>query len=117
MEWYAYVGFVAAGCLSIFLLPPFFVLLKKKDSTKINLLMYIIYIIGCFFFLLGAILTWINKGASQGAPTTVAQSICLIIASTTIGIKISNMKKAKKQNISESEYCKLKIEKATKKEC
>jgi uncharacterized protein with PQ loop repeat len=51
---------VAAVFLSIFLLPPLIQLIKTKDSTKINLPMYIIYIYGCVLFTLGAILTGID---------------------------------------------------------
>jgi hypothetical protein len=78
--------------------------------------MYIIYLVGCFCFLLGGIFMTAGYGVgpdrnlakclSSGLPLIIAQSICGIISSIIFIWKMRNYFAAKRAHITELQYCK-----------
>lgn len=104
MAWYFWVGLIGSAGISIFTLPQLINLIKTKNTAFINIPMYLIYLIGCFCFLVGGILLVCDNDLSAGLPLIMAQSICGIISSIIFVWKLINYFNAKKLNMSELEY-------------
>lgn len=85
---------------------------KTKDTSQISLLMWIIVLIGTIsldiFFILGIILT--NGSSLSFILMFALELITIIISSYIMVIKIVNQHKAKKQQITEKEYCQKKYQ-------
>lgn len=110
MEWYFWIGLIGSIGISIFTLPQLINLFKTKNTAFINIPMYLIYLIGCFCFLVGGILMLLNTTSdsktrlSSGLPLIIAQSICGIISLIIFIWKMINYFGAKSAGISELEY-------------
>ncbi|MDR1991581.1 MAG: hypothetical protein LBP70_02525 [Mycoplasmataceae bacterium] len=111
-----WVGFIASGAIAIFTTPQLINLIKTRNTTHINIPMYAIYLVGCFLFLIGGICMVLGYGIgkdksigkclSSGLPLIIAQSICGLISSVIFGWKLKNYFRAKKANVTETQYCK-----------
>ncbi|MBP5256929.1 MAG: PQ-loop repeat-containing protein [Mycoplasma sp.] len=107
------LGVIASLCISIYTIPQLIMLIKSKNSSGISAPMFLILIIGDLFFIIQGIVGLFNFISSNEIvdwfitlfPILLANVICVICGSITLTIKLQNYFRAKKANISESEYC------------
>ena len=78
--------------------------------------MFAILSTGSFFFVLNGIFGMINDSGSVPSliGVTIANTLSFISATSTLTIKLMNIYKAKKRNISEKQWCELLIKKGGK---
>ena len=110
-------GIIAAVCIAVYTFPQLIRLLKTKNSSGISISMFILLVIGDFFFILQCFISL--YGAFQDQDSTIAVQVWLgtmlpvgianiagfIGALLTLCIKTKNILSAKKLDITEKEYC------------
>lgn len=110
-------GIIAAVCIAVYTFPQLIRLLKIKNSSGISISMFILLVIGDFFFILQCFISL--YGAFQDQDPTIAVQLWLgtmlpveianiagfIGALLTLCIKTKNILFAKKLGITEKEYC------------
>lgn len=116
LQWYEYIGFIASACIAIFTLPQLYITIKTKDTSMINLWMYIIFFIGCLCFLIDGIgmMTDPSMLVTKGIPIMVANGVAWISGSITLGLKFYNMILAKKNKMTETQWCANRLAKKNK---
>ncbi len=109
-------GTIGAICIALFSYPALIRLIKTKDSTSISITMFAILSTGSFFFVLNGIFGMINDSGSVPSliGVTIANTLSFISAISTLTIKLMNIYKAKKRNISEKQWCESLIKKGGK---
>ena len=110
-------GIIAAVCIAVYTFPQLIRLLKTKNSSGISISMFILLVIGDFFFILQCFISL--YGAFKDQDSTIAVQVWLgtmlpvgianiagfIGALLTLCIKTKNILSAKKLDITEKEYC------------
>jgi uncharacterized protein with PQ loop repeat len=109
---------IAALAIATFTIPQLVSILKTKQTVGINIAMYTIFLIGCFFFILNAIglITNVNKTLlPTGILLLITNIFCCISGGIIYYIKIRNLLHAKKNNMTEADYCQslLRLKKTT----
>jgi MtN3 and saliva related transmembrane protein len=82
-QWYDYIGYIAAVCIAIFAIPQLINLIKTKNTSYISLLMYSIYLVGCYAFTLAGIfmVAGVDRARTiDGLPLILADGVASIIA-------------------------------------
>lgn len=108
--WAFIIGVIGVVALLISFLYGVINIYKTKDTSQISLLMWVIVLLGTtcldIFFILGIFLT--NGSSLSFILMFVLESMTIIISSYIMIVKIINQYKAKKQNLTEKEYCQQK---------
>lgn len=115
MNWYFWVGMIAAGCVAIYNIPMFIKILRTKNTSGISLLMYIFLVLGCWLFFLQGIGMIFDKNFNGGLPLLLANLFSGLVSTIILVIKCNNMIKATALNITEKKYCEEKLIQSQKK--
>ena len=110
--WVSFItGLLGALCIAVYTYPTMIQTVKTKNTSGVPAVMFTILGLGSLFFLIngltGIIYNW-GAGWQVWAimvGLTVANLFSFVSACITMGLKIHNIVKAKKLNISEAEYC------------
>lgn len=110
--WAFIIGVIGVVALLISFLYGVINIYKTRDTSQISLLMWVIVLIGTtcldIFFILGIVLT--NGSSLSFILMFVLELMTIIISGYILIIKIINQHKAKKQNLTEKEYCQQKYQ-------
>jgi uncharacterized protein with PQ loop repeat len=98
------VMILGAVFIGIFSLPNLIAVLKTKNTSGINLPMYIIFVISCICFSVYGLGMTLDNNLSGGLPTLISNCFCVAIGVITLCIKFYNTYKAKKAHMTEIEY-------------
>ncbi len=106
-------GIIAAICIAVYTFPQLVKLLKTKNSSGISISMFIILVVGDFFFILQCFISlysaFVNDSLQDWIVTMLPVGIANIAGFTgalwTLCIKAKNALYAKKLGITEKEYC------------
>lgn len=110
MSWYGCIGLIAATCVAIYNIPMFIKILKTKNTAGISLIMYILLVIGCWFFLIDGLgIMVVEKSLDAGLPIFLANLISGTVSTIILVVKCKNMINAKAANLSEAKYCEEKL--------
>ena len=110
--WISFItGLLGAICIAVYTYPTMIQTVKTKNTSGVPAVMFTILGLGSFFFLINGVTgivynwagTWTVWGVLVGL--TVANLFSFVSACITMGLKIHNIVKAKKLNISEAQYC------------
>ena len=127
LGWVSFItGLIGAICIAVYTYPTMIKTVKTRDTSHVPAIMFTILGLGSLFFLINGI-TGIVDNLPAGEAVwaimlglTIANFFSFVSACITMGLKIYNVVKAKKQNITEAEYCariaKEKANKAVKQE-
>ena len=105
MDWYFYVGIMAAILIAIFSMPQLIKMIKTKNSVGISTAMFVLLISGDFLFVIQGIGMLAKHEISGGLPVFLANLISLICSSIVLFFKLRNVANAKKLHITEREFC------------
>lgn len=108
LQWYFYVGIVAAAAIAIFSMPQLINIIKTKNTTGVPLAMYIILAIGGLCFVISVIgqLAQLKVAALSAAlPVLIANAISFGTAIAILIFKFLNKHWAKKFNVTEKDFC------------
>ena len=110
-------GIIAAACIAVYTFPQLFRLLKTKNSFGISISMFILLVIGDFFFILQCFISLYGAFNDKNQASAVEQWLCTMLpvgitniagftgALWTLLIKAKNVLFSKKLGISEKEFC------------
>lgn len=106
-------GIIAAICIATYTFPQLVKLLKTKNSNGISISMFIILVVGDFFFILQCFISlysaFVNSSLQEWIVTMLPVGIANIAGFTgalwTLCIKAKNALYVKKLGITEKEYC------------
>lgn len=132
LQWYFYVGLIAAICISIFTMPQLIQVIKTKHTEGLSIMMLCLLVFGDTCFALNGIGLLADKVVpmaqrlSGGLPLFLANVIATTISAILLAIKISRRHWAKKFGVTEKAFCDnyatykakikmMKVEKKTKK--
>jgi uncharacterized protein with PQ loop repeat len=74
-------GLIAGICIAIFAIPQIISLIRTKDTSYIKLSMYVIYVIGCYVYVVVGILVSIdNHSIIKGLQLIIADGAASIVA-------------------------------------
>lgn len=116
MNWYFYVGLIAAICIAAFNAPQLIQVFKTKNTCGMSTGMLLLLLIGDFCFVLNGIGILANKGTdshsislsarlSAGLPLLLANLIASIMTVGLLCAKVKSLYWSKKFAVSEKEYC------------
>lgn len=110
--WAFIIGVIAVTILLVSFLYGAINIYKTKDTSQISMLMWVIVLVGTIFldifFILGIILS--NGSSLSFILMFILESLTIFISSYIMIVKIINQYYAKKQQISEKEYCQQKYQ-------
>ena len=98
------ISVLASIFISIYTLPQLYVTLKTKDTSGLKLSVFSLLFMGAWLFLINGIGLWIYVGLGEGIGLVISNIISGVATTITIGIKIYNMKQAKKNKMTEVQY-------------
>ncbi|MDR3163611.1 MAG: hypothetical protein LBT77_00865 [Mycoplasmataceae bacterium] len=99
-------GVVAAICIAVFVIPQVFNLLRTKNTTHINIWMYLIYAVGCYVYvIIGIINASITGNIFNGLQFILANGTASIVTTIILVWKIHNLLRANKLHVTEAQYC------------
>lgn len=111
MQWYFYIGLIAAICIAAFNFPQLIQVIKTKNTCGMSVIMLLILLGGDIFFVLNGIGILADKDMEQkarisaGLPLLLANLIATIMTATLLFFKLRAIRWAKKFEITEKEYC------------
>lgn len=111
MEWYFYIGLIAAICIAAFTIPQLVQVLKTKHTEGLSAIMLGLLVFGDFCFALNGIglladgAVEIGKRLSGGLPLLLANLVSCTISAILLFLKLRSRHYAKKFQISEKEFC------------
>lgn len=113
------LSYLAALGIAIYCVPLLISVLKTKQTSGINLLMFLIVTTSAILFSITGFYSAFSKGVDSetlkssgtqfGIAVSIANVISALISSITLIIKFNNIFKAKKLKISEKEYEEMKL--------
>lgn len=111
MQWYFYIGLIAAICIAIFTMPQLIQVIKTKHTEGLSIMMLGLLTLGNLCFALNGIGVLTNENLeigdklSGGLPLLLANAIAFSISTTLLVIKFTHQRQAKKFNVTEKEFC------------
>lgn len=110
LQWYFYVGIIAAICIAIFNAPQLIQVIKTKNTSGMSLGMLALLSFGNFCFALngiGVLCADMPMGdkLSAGLPLFLANVIALAISCTLVALKVRSIYWAKKFETTEKQFC------------
>lgn len=109
IQWYFWIGLIAAACISIYCMPELIHVIKTKNTCGISIWMLILMLAGDLFFVIQAIGMWADPGyednISGALPLLLANGIALIVGSILMVFKVRSMHYAKKFQTTEKQFC------------
>ncbi len=109
INWYDIIGYLAAFCIVCYTFPQVFDTIKYKDTSKINIYMYILIFCGALcFFIDGVGIITCSNNPTAGLPLAIPNAINTLTCSFILIYKLINMYQAKKANMSEKDFCNTK---------
>lgn len=131
LQWYFWVGLIAAVCISIFTMPQLIQVIRTKHTEGLSIMMLCLLTFGDFCFALNGIgvlvdtahIPELGSRLSGGLPLFLANVIATTISAILLWIKFSRRRWAKKFGVTEKEFCdnyetfkaKIKMQKIEKK--
>lgn len=111
MEWYFWLGIIAAICIAAFSMPQLVYTIKTKNTSGVSLWMFILLAFGDLCFVIQGIGILADKGLdpvkrlSSGLPLLLANLISCTIAVIVLAFKIRNKVWSKKFSTTEKDFC------------
>lgn len=110
MDWYFYVGLIAAGCIAAFNAPQLIQVFKTKNTCGMSIGMLSLLLIGDLCFVLNGIGILADSGTTEhkisaGLPILLANLVASVMTITLLVAKIKSLYWAKKFSTSEKQYC------------
>lgn len=107
MQWYFWIGIIAATCIAIYMMPQLIKIIKTKDTAGISIAMFTIAFLGDLFFVINGIGILcdqtIQNPISAGLPILLANLVAMAISGVIAFYKVRNMAWARKFRIKEEQ--------------
>lgn len=100
------VSIIGAICIGIYTIPNLYAVVKTRDTSGIKLSVFMMLFFGAWLFMINGIGLWISRGWEAGIGLVLSNIFSGGCTTITIIYKIKNMVLSKKNNMSETEYCK-----------
>ncbi len=115
LQWYFWIGLIAAVCISVFTMPQLIQVIKTKHTEGLSVVMLCLLELGDICFTINGIgiltdtdpshFASVGLRLSSGLPLFLANAIALIITTALLLIKLNHMRLAKKHGVSEKQFC------------